>query len=166
MIVCTVYEPSRPAQTLGERADAVVFIKDGFTWRGFLFGPLWLLSNALWFEFILGLLLVAGAAGALTQLGLKEEAAGVAYLLLMLIAGFEGNDLRRWRLERKGYRFLASAVGNSLEECEWRFFQTWLPSLTDAWAKPVQKPALDVTLMLSGAWSGPGRAGAVPDEIV
>ena len=40
MIVYTVHEPGIPAKSLDERADEVVFVKEGFTWWGFLFAPL------------------------------------------------------------------------------------------------------------------------------
>ena len=111
MIVYTVHEPGIPAKSLDERADEVVFIKEGFTWWGFLFGPLWLLFNALWFEFAGAVLLAAAVNSGLTQLELKDQAEAIAYLMLMLIVGFEGNGLRRGRLERKGYVYLASVAG-------------------------------------------------------
>lgn len=164
MIVYTVHEPSHPAQPLDARADEVIFIKEGFTWRGFLFAPLWLLFNALWFEFIAALLLVAGAAAGLTVLGLKDQAGGIAYLLLILIIGFEGNGLRRWRLERKGYVYLASVAGHSLEECERRFFDAWLPSLTRQRSKAASNPGPDVTANSWGDWPGPGAVGTLPGE--
>ncbi|MBI4725292.1 MAG: DUF2628 domain-containing protein [Rhodomicrobium sp.] len=165
MITYTVHEPARPAQTIDERADQVVFVKEGFTWWGFLFGPFWLLFNALWFEFIAALLLSGGLAAGLVELGLKEQAPGIANLFLMLVIGFEGNDLRRWRLERKGYRFLCSVAGSSFEECERRFFDAWLPSLASGGAgKPPAKPTAGANLHSSGDWSGPGVIGTLPGE--
>ncbi|MGO8955645.1 MAG: DUF2628 domain-containing protein [Rhodomicrobium sp.] len=166
MIVYTVHEPGRPAKSLEERADAVVFIKEGFTWWGFLFGPLWLLFNALWFEFAAALLLAAALAAGLAGLGLKDQAASIAYLLLMLIIGFEGNGLLRWRLERKGYSYLASVAGNSFEECERRFFDAWLPSVASQNAKAAPKPAPDISPSSWGDWPGPGAVGTLPSEIV
>ncbi len=166
MIIYTVHEPGRPAKSPSERADEVVFIKEGFTWWGFLFGPLWLLTNALWFEFIIAALIWAGLAAGLTQLGLKDQAAGIASLLVMLIVGFEGNDLRRWRLERKGYSLLAPVAGSGYEECERRFFEAWLPSLAGHDAKPAPKPALNTAPSAWGDWAGPGATGSLPGEIV
>ena len=74
MIVYTVHEPGIPAKSLDERSDEVVFVKEGFTLWGFLFAPLWLLFNALWFEFIGALLLAAAVTSVLTQLELKDQA--------------------------------------------------------------------------------------------
>jgi len=166
MIVYTVHEPGHPSHSLEERTDSVVFIREGFTWWGFLFGPLWLLYNALWLELLFALLLGAGVAGGLTELGLKDQAAGIANLLLMLIIGFEGNGLRRWRLERNGYSYLASVAANGLEEGERRFFDAWLPSLTGKNAKPAPKPVLDIAPNSWGDWTGPGAVGTLPGEIV
>jgi hypothetical protein len=137
MIVYTVHEPGRPAQSIEERADSVVFVKEGFTWWGFLFGPLWLLFNWLWLEFIATIVLSAVLVVALSQIGLKDEAPGIINLLLMLLIGFEGNDLRRWKLARKGYAFLASVAGQSAEECERRFFDAWLPQAAAQPGKPL-----------------------------
>jgi hypothetical protein len=167
MLIYTVHEPSRPAQALDERADEAVFIKEGFTWWGFLFGPFWLLFNALWFEFAFALILSAAAAATLSQLGLsRDQSAGLANLLVMLIVGFEGNSLRNWRLERKGYRYLASVAGESFEECERRFFDAWLPTVAKPNPAAAPKPALGPVLSTWGDWPGPGAVGTLPGEIV
>ena len=89
---------------------------------GVLCSPLWLLYNRLWFELAAVLILSAGITAGLIELGLGEQSAGIANLLIALIVGFEGNNLIRWRLERKGYLFLASVAGRTYEECERRFF--------------------------------------------
>lgn len=162
MIVYTVHEPGIPSKSLDERADEVVFIREGFTWWGFVFAPLWLLFNALWFEFIGAVVLAAAAAFALTQLGLKDQAAGIALFLLMLIVGFEGSGLRRWRLERKGYVYLTPVAGNSLEECERRFFDAWLPTVAARSAKQEPKPAAGAAPGSLGDWPGPGVVGTFP----
>jgi hypothetical protein len=177
MLIYTVHEPGRPAQSLDERADGVVFIKEGFTGWGFLFGPLWLLFNTPWFELprqflwwaagALVLLMSAGAAAVLIELGLNQgQALGIAYLLLMLIVGFEGNNLRRWRLELEGYVFLASVAGKSFEECERRFFDVWLPTVAKPKAAQAPRPASNTGPPSWGDWPGPGAVGTLPGEIV
>lgn len=165
MIVYTVHEPGHPAKSLDERADEVAFVKEGFSLWGFLVPPLWLLINGMWLECILAVLIGIGAGFSLTQLGLVAEAGAIAYFLLMLIVGFEGNGLRRWRLERKGYVYLASVAGGSLEDCERRFFDAWLPSLAGS-GKQGPKPATDVSPSSWGDWPGTGAIGTFPGEVV
>ena len=166
MLIYTVHEPARPAQSLEERAEGVVFVKEGFTGWGFLFGPFWLLFNGLWLELILALLLGAGAAVGLIALGLNEEQAlQIAYLLLMLIVGFEGNSLKQWHLGLQGYVFLASVAGKSFEECERRFFDVWLPVVAKPKAAPAPQPPPSTGPQSWGDWPGPGAVGTLPGEI-
>ncbi len=165
MIVYTVHEPGIPVKSLEERADETVFVEEGFTWWGFWFAPAWLLFNALWFELLGALLLAAGTGAVLTQLGLNDQAPGTAYFLLMLIVGFEGNGLRRWRLERKGYVYLASVAGRSLEECERRFFDAWLPSVAPRHPNPEPQPGGGAVRGAFGDWQGPGVIGTFPGEV-
>jgi hypothetical protein len=166
MIVYTVQEPGRPAQSIEERADGAVFIKEGFTWWGFLLGPFWLLFNGLWLEFIAALILSGLMGAGLMEAGLKEQAAGIVNLFFMLLIGFEGNGLRRWRLERKGYTFLTSVAGNSLEDCERRFFDAWLPTIATTRDKPSARPPVEPGASASawGDWSGPGAVGTLPGQ--
>ena len=164
MIIYTVHEPPHPAQTIEERADDVVFVKEGFSWWGFLFGPFWLLFSGLWLELALVLLFSAGLAVGLIQLGLKDQAPGIINTLLMLMIGFEGNDLKRWRLDRKGYTFLASVAGRDFEECERRFFDAWLPHIAGAGGRPTATGVMDLKAspQSGGDWRGPSAIGTLP----
>ncbi len=157
MIIYTVHEPQRPVHGVEARADSVVFVKEGFTIWGFLFGPLWLLYNRLWLEFIVALLVAGGVAAGLIEFGLKQQAAGIANLLLALIIGFEGNNLIRWRLQRKGYALIASVAGRNRLECERRFFDAWLPHVTGR--GPSATSSMDLR---GGDWTTPHTVGAWP----
>lgn len=83
--------PDAPPEMVAER----------FSWPAFLFAPIWLLANGLWLWFAGWIALVAALAAASLWLG--PDAAGSAYLLAMLLLGFEASNLRRARLERRGY---------------------------------------------------------------
>lgn len=136
MIIFTVHEPQRPGQTIEARADSIQFVKEGFTIWGFLFGPLWLLYNRLWLAFILTLVVMAGLYGGLIEFGLKNQAPPIVDILVSLIIGFEGNNILRWNLQRRGYALLGSVVGRSRLECEQRFFDAWLPHAAGKGAAP------------------------------
>ena len=159
MIIYTVHEPQHPAQGIEARADSIAFVKEGFTFWGFLFGPLWLLYNRLWFEFILALVLGGGLAAGLYELGLKEQAPWLVDLLLGLIIGFEGNDIMRWNLERRGYSFLGSVAGRNRLECERRFFDAWLPHATGR-RGTLGTPVMDLK---SGGWQASNTIGTWPE---
>ena len=161
MIIFTVHEPQRPAQGLEARADSIVFVKEGFTIWGFLFGPLWLLYNRAWGAFILTLVFMAGLAALLGQLGLRNEGPAIVDLLVSLIIGFEGNDILRWSLERKGYGLVASVAGRNRLECERRFFEAWLPHATGKGGAP-GTPLMDLK---SRDWQSSNTIGTWPEAM-
>ena len=98
MAIYIVMEPPR------RRADSdPVYVRDGFSWIGFLLPIIWLLWNRLWLETIVFL-------AVSLALGLLGERAGVAEftiaglsILLSTYVGFEGAVLRLWALRRRGW---------------------------------------------------------------
>jgi hypothetical protein len=121
----TVHEPPSPPADRIDRAEKLVFIKEGFSWIAAFFGPLWMLAHKLWWA-LLAYVLLSGS------LQLFTKATGVDTALVMfavnLLVGFEADTLRRWALDRKGWRMLGTVSGRNTEEAERRFFDGWLPS--------------------------------------
>ena len=128
MLTFTVHESADPATDRIDRAERLVFIKDGFSWMAVLFAPLWMLTHRLWWALLGYVLLAGGLQLAQTLLGLQENTAGIAMLALNLLVGFEADTLRRWALDRRGWRMLGTVSGRTADECERRFFDGWLPS--------------------------------------
>lgn len=126
MLDYTVYEPPVPASEVDERAEALVFVRDGFEFSAFVFGPLWLLAHRLWLGFVLYVVAAMIVVGLLGLLPGSEGAAGAVWLLGALVFGFEANSIRRWTLERNGYHPAGVVTGRSFEECEHRFLSRWL----------------------------------------
>lgn len=127
MIVYTVYEPPDPPADRLDRAESLVFVKEGFSWAAAVLTPFWLLANRMW-------IVLAGYLGgmAVLQLMLNVGGAGQRMSSLLMIAvhvlfGFEADTLRRWTLDRNGWRVIGPAVGRNWAECERRFFEAWLP---------------------------------------
>ncbi|SHM89256.1 DUF2628 domain-containing protein [Roseibium suaedae] len=101
-------------------ADRLVFVPDRFSWPAFAFSIIWILWNRLWLV-LLGYLvvtLVLETAAAVTG-GAAPMVAGLAVSILF---GFEANSLRRWSMERAGWRVLGLACGSDETEAELRFF--------------------------------------------
>ena len=61
----TVHEPPNPPADRIDRAERLVFVKDGFSWLAAVFGPVWLLAHRLWWPF-LGYVLLSAAFQLLT----------------------------------------------------------------------------------------------------
>lgn len=140
MTVYSVYEPSDAAPDLEARAEALEFVKEGFSWPAFFVPALWLIYCRMWVEFAVFIVLF----GAL-QWGLGVDRPGhqvLGWLLTGLFAlfAFEANDLRGAALERRGYRLIGLAQGRGRTEAELSFFKSWLPQQTKSGHSGDSKP--------------------------
>ncbi|BCJ89329.1 hypothetical protein IZ6_00640 [Terrihabitans soli] len=121
MRLWTVYEPRHPANA-GERADKTLFIKDGFSWPGLFFSLFWLLIQRLWLGAAVFVVLAMAAALVGSLLPLSDNAGMLLSLLVNLWVGFDGNDMRRRKLLKKGYAQAGSVLAKTQAEAEEIFF--------------------------------------------
>lgn len=138
--IYTVHQPRMPAADPLSRCEEIELVKEGFSWPAFVFGPLWLIAHRMW-------IVLAGFAATWLAVQLffmalpgGNNAVGLAWLVISLGFGLEANQLRRWTLERRGYRTIASVAGSSLDDCEHRFFQSWLDVAPTPHAPAVPPP--------------------------
>ena len=123
----TVHEKVGPA---GPDADAdVVLVKEGFCWPALFFGLIWALYQRLWLVALSVFLLLAGTG--VTQILFRggEWYAVPGMVVLALVLGAEGNNLRRHFLEGKGYAFTTVVVGRDRSEAEMRLFTALGPRI-------------------------------------
>jgi hypothetical protein len=119
-----IKDPSRPVD-LYAHAERFRFVRDGFSWGAFIFGPLWMLRHKLWLAFVVYMLIAGAGTFAAMRLGLAEGAVTLASILLALLVGFEGATLRRRKLLRKRWHDLGIVVARNREGAERRFFDQW-----------------------------------------
>jgi hypothetical protein len=77
-------------------------VREGFSLGAFLFGPLWLFAHRAWVPGLIALALLIGVG----ILGGAIGGSGTATILLLgyaVLLGFNGRDLCRWSLARRGY---------------------------------------------------------------
>ncbi len=120
----TVHEPP-PRDSNSADPERFVFVRDGFHFWSFVLAPLWLLFRRLWLVFVLYVIVTALVDWLLALAGLKGTAQVVADLLIALLVGLEAGALRRWTLERRGWKTHGFVVGDGLEDAERRFFGHW-----------------------------------------
>ncbi len=153
MRIYSVFEPAAgPARPDDPRS--VIFLKEGFCWPA-LFIPLpWMLYHRMWRA-------AAGYVGLSVALGLLGQAAGsqeaVAAAIGIgfgLIVAFEANGLRRWHLQKTGYRQVAVVAEKTLERAEMRYFagRANLPPAPPAPPAPAAP--------IASAWSSPDGSSA------
>jgi hypothetical protein len=107
-------------------AEGAKFLREGFCWPAFLFGPLWLLARGLWRPLVLwglGALIV----GFAIFYGRASGAVGFwLYVLSVVFLGFEGQNYATAALERGGFGLADIAAGADRLAAERSFFSRWL----------------------------------------
>jgi hypothetical protein len=98
----------RPAR---DPAADVVLVKEGFSWPAFLFSGLWALANRLWLVAAALFAAEIALAFAAQAFALDPRAFAALSAGLALLAGWLGNDLRRWTLEGRGFGQSAVVTG-------------------------------------------------------
>lgn len=123
----TVHEPPMPNPDRLDRADDLEFVKDGFSWITALFPPLGFALKGLWLPALAYVVAVSVFVGLLSLLGINESWSSLLVMALNIYLGFEASSVHRAMLDRASWQMLGSVSGKTLEECERRFFETWLP---------------------------------------
>lgn len=97
---------------------APVILRDAFSPWAFLFGPVWFFAQRLWLEGMAMLAILVALAVLV-----PDPASSVLLLALHLLAGFEGRDRLRARLERKGLAPLGVVAARNPEQALFRLAQ-------------------------------------------
>src|SRR5262245_54267733 len=124
----TVHEPPPKRYEVAGNPDRFVFVRDGFSFWAFLFGPLWMLRHRMWIVLLGYILLVIALEVIQQSLRVSSSASLIVSLLLMFLVGFEAATLRRFTLGRRKWVNVGVIVGDDLESAERRFFDAWVKS--------------------------------------
>ena len=162
MAVYSVHEPPSPPADRIDRAEGLVFVKDGFSWSAAFLGPLWLAIERNWRAAAIYVLFTAALLGLMYALGASAPAMSIAVLAINIFLGFENAEIERDHFEAKGWTMLGTVSGSNLPECERRFFENWLPGQPVlAYPAPQHaQPSAAIASSARPAPSGePGRTG-------
>lgn len=133
--------------------EGFVFVREGFAWGGLIFGWLWLLYRRLWIPLILWIAAAVLLGAFAEATGMDQAVPVIVAFVMQLWLGFEGNDLRRWVLDRKAYVEVDVVAAPNRAEAERTFFSRWkgpvdLSEETGNWTSPP-----------GGVWPKRSRAG-------
>ena len=124
MPVFTIHGPTANGADL-RLTDKFVFVRYGFHFWAFVFGPLWLIWNRLWLATIGWIIVTVALQLGLTALGAGRLVTWSAGLLVALLMGLEAARLQRWTYSRGKWRQLDIVVADDEEAAERRFFDRW-----------------------------------------
>lgn len=126
MAIYTVHEPPLKKNESEPDPDRFVFVRDGFYFWAFLFGPLWMLRHRLWLVLLCYVLVTSALAIILRTVGASANVGSAVAFLVAVLIGCEAGTLRRFTLTRRGYRAVGLVVGDDRDSAERRFFQGWV----------------------------------------
>ena len=126
MAVYTVHEPPRRSDDALAHAERFAFVRDGFYWAAFLFGPLWIAWRRLWLALLLYVVAVGAIGAALNLARAPDDVQFLVFLLVALLLGFEAGSLVRWTLRRRRWKNVGVVIADRLEAAERRFFDQWV----------------------------------------
>jgi Protein of unknown function (DUF2628) len=138
MAIYSVHIPTGAADPAAA-ADRVLFLREGFSWPAFLFGPFWLLARGLWRPLAIWCLAAILVGFAMSYGLVKDAAATWLYLIGGVFLGLEGKGFVGAALERRGFALADVAAGPDLVAAESGFFSRWLagaPAAPPAPARP------------------------------
>jgi hypothetical protein len=128
--VYSVYEPPVPPADPIDRAEAMMFVREGFSWGAALATPVWMAAGRMWAALAIYLAVLAVVVGGLVAAGVGTGWICLAVAALQVMTGFEGSALERLVLEVEGWKDAGTVSGRNEAECERRFFDLWLAGKT------------------------------------
>jgi hypothetical protein len=131
MAVYAVFEPRMRDDDVDRHAERITFVRDGFTWSAFIFGPLWMLRHRLWLAFVVYMAIFAAVGIAQYARILPSGAETVVGVMLALLIGLEAATLRRRKLLWWRWRDAGIVVADNLVSAEQRFFDRWTAGASD-----------------------------------
>jgi len=127
MTTYTVHEPPQPPADRVDRAELLAFVKDGFDWGVFIFGPLALFSKGLFLATAAYVAALVGIVLVLAAINADDAWVSLAIVALNAIAAYEASQFQRRKLDGKGWMTLGAVTGRNRDDCERRFLDSWLP---------------------------------------
>ncbi|MFC7048488.1 DUF2628 domain-containing protein [Emcibacter nanhaiensis] len=108
----------RPVTEVADNGIDVVVVPDEFSFGAMIFGPVWALFHQMW--------IVAGILAILYLFLLflaDFQGAGLLFLGMILVSGFEAMTWKGWSLEKKGYIATGIVGGDDEFTALRRFYQ-------------------------------------------
>jgi Protein of unknown function (DUF2628) len=146
MSVYTVHEPPQRLVAAPD-VERFAFVRDGFSFWAFLFGPLWMLRHRMWLALIGYVLILGWLETVVRMFGGSALVGGFISLLISLLVGLEAGTLRRFSLNRRRWKNIGVVSGDDLEDAERRFFDVWVRRPTMQPVTPAAAPAAPIPRM-------------------
>lgn len=162
MAVYTVHQPPLREGETAPNTDRFVFVRDGFYFWAFLFGPVWMIWRRLWLVLVLYVVALIAIGTAMRHVEANSWVQSLVTFTMMILVGLEAGTLRRWTLARRGWKNVGVVVGDDLEAAERRFFADWMERGASRARPAAAKPHVAAGIR-APTTSGPDVLGLFPE---
>jgi len=101
-----------------------ILVKEGFSWPAFVFGIFWALWHRMWLVAIALAFFLVVVGAAMDAFGLDPITQGIVSLAVAVLVGAHGNDWRRKKLARLGYRDMGVVAARNIDEALRRYLDS------------------------------------------
>lgn len=161
MVTYTVHERENESGNVAQRADKIVFVKEGYAWAALLIPILWMLYYRMWWVLAGFVAIMTAIHAGLAAADLADDVALWTTLGVSGVFALLANDLRRWTLGARGYSLVEPVSGRDRAECEERFFTGWLAAQEEG--QPLAKAQASVSPI---AAERVGAPNAEADDVI
>src|SRR6201999_665257 len=118
MAIYTVPEPPLRAVAAAPNPERYVFVREGFSFWAFIFGPLWMVRHRMWLVLFIYIVIAVALDIAIRFAGASMFVVGCVGFLLALLVGLEASSLRRFTLGRRGWKYAGVVSGEDRDAAE------------------------------------------------
>ncbi len=122
----TVHHPTGDRGDIVDAPEKLIFVKEGLCWPALFIPFLWALFRRMWIVAAIYFVAVMVLNTIVVLSGVPGWIAVVANLGFNVFMWLEGNELRRWSLERRGIKLLDIVSANNFNECERLFLARFM----------------------------------------
>lgn len=108
---------------LKNKIDDIITVKEGFSFAAFIFGCFWFFYKRIWLAGFVILLIQSILVFLEDQHYIGQTSLEIINFGLMLLIGFNANDLYRHNLEKRGYRFICPIVASNEDNAKYRLIE-------------------------------------------
>ena len=158
----TVHHPTGELREMTDAPEKLVFVKEGFCWPAIFFPLIWMLFRRMWIISAVYFAAVLVISTVIALLGVPSWVNLVISGGVHLFVALDGNELRRWSLERRGYKMIDIVTANTKQECELLFFARLAESHAGAAAQSQSVQKLNQRAGITRLARQPGEDGMFP----
>ena len=137
-----------------QKLEDTVFVPEGMAWPCLVIPVAWMLWYRMWVPASI-VFACSLAIAAIGKVGGDPLTANLIGFGFQAIVALEANNLRRWTLDKNGYREAGLVAASNLEEAELRYFTSVDPAL-------LQEATTEAASAITLRPAAPGQPRAVP----